>query len=250
MVTCELSFKGKLLKDEKESFLEDASTFISILKRNGQISLSNDVYIFQNDAVKLYAYTPSIRSLLTEYNNKYVNNWLTRLGEGYGLSFSFKVLSDGEEPIYDFSKSTAFILYWGGQSPLRSFNSFESIPLYEFPYTYTDGESYNDINFWEDNYGAIYGTWRRGDIEEERFYSYLSSVDSPLSKQGLEICKKIEKLTGKKCYFYLFNDRNNRVDEKCPCCDGDWKLPEKMFGEFDLLCDDCRIISNTKVGDE
>lgn len=239
-----------MLEDDKESFLEDASTLISILKRNGQITLSNDVFIFENEGVKLYAHTPSTRSLLTEYNNKYVNYWLARLSEDYGLIFSFKVLSSGKEPLYDVSKSTAFILYWGGPSPLRSFDSFEPIPLYEFPYTYIDGESYNDINFWEDNYEAIYGTWRRGHIEEERFYNYLASVDSPLSKQGLDICKKVEKLTGKKCYFYLFNDTSNRVDEKCPCCDSDWRLSEKMFGEFDLVCDECGIISNTKVGDE
>lgn len=252
MVTCLLSFKGAAVsEDDKESFIDDASNFIDTLRTNGQIVSTDEVFLFQDDGVVLYMHAFAADSLLPQYNNKYVNYWLARVEEDYGLTFSFEVLSGGKERMYCFAESSAFILYWGGLSPLRSFDSFEQIPLYEFPYTYHDGHCHNDINFWEADYESIYRTWRRSAIEEDRFSDYLALIDSPLSVQGLDICKRIETLTGKKCYYFLFSYDNTRYDEKCPSCNSDWRLSEKMFDEFDLRCDKCNIISTKALyGDD
>ena len=143
--------------------------------------------------------------------------------------------------------SSAFILHGDGLSPLRSFDDYTQIPLYEFPYTYNDDPSYNDVNWWHNNYSDFSRLWFRGQIEESYFNELLSSLKSPLSLTGLEICKNIERLTGKDCYYYLFNYNNDIEGDNCPSCGGPWKLPEKMFEEFDLRCDKCKIISNTRI---
>ncbi|SFM74289.1 Predicted nucleic acid-binding protein, contains Zn-ribbon domain [Chitinophaga sp. YR627] len=251
MVTCLLSFKGAAVsEDDKDSFIDDASSLVQTFRRNGQIVSANDIYLFQQDAVVSYVHAFSADSLLPQYNNKYVNDRLIRIKENYGLMFSFEVLTNDEEPAYGFAASSAFILQWGGASPLRSFDSFEQIPLYMFPYTYHDGYCHNDINFWEGNYDSIYDIWRRSEIEEERFSDYLALIDSPLSVQGSNVCRRIEALTGKKCYYHLFSYDNTRYDEKCPSCHSDWVLSEKMFDKFDLRCDKCNIISQKALYDD
>lgn len=251
MVTCAISFKGKAVPEgDKESFIDEASAFVGTLRRNGQIVSAEGPCLFQHNGVVSYVHAFAADSLLPRYNNKYVNDRLARIEEDYGLTFSFEVLSEDIAPVCGFNESSAFILYWGGNSPLRSFDSFEQIPLYMFPYTYHDGYCHNDINFWEGNYDSIYDIWRRSEIEEKRFSDYLSLINSPLSVKGLAVCKRIEELTDKKCYYYLFSYDNRRYDKKCPSCSSDWRLSEKMFEEFDLRCDKCNIISKTALYDD
>jgi predicted nucleic acid-binding Zn ribbon protein len=117
--------------------------------------------------------------------------------------------------------------------------------LYEFPYTYDDGRCYNDINWWHRNYSQLDSLWFRGEINESYCNEMLSSISGPLTEQGLKICRKIGSLTGKDCYYYLFNHYNKLNGESCPSCGEPWKLSEVMFDEYDHRCDTCKIISKT-----
>jgi predicted nucleic acid-binding Zn ribbon protein len=250
MVTFELLFLGKkLAKEQKESFWEDALDLISCMKNSGQIIGDDSIFVFEEDVIRVNVLCPYKNSLDKRYNYIYANRQLLNIEENYGLRMEIKCT--GNYP-FEFNQhidtASAFLLYWGGFSPIRSMDSFEPIPLYEFPYTYKDGESYNDITFWENDYEAINGLWKRGQVDENKFYQYLSSVKSPLSQEGMRICRKIGELTNKDCYYYLFNYNSTRYSKSCPCCGASWKLVEKLFDEFNLKCDRCKIISRTKIG--
>lgn len=249
MVTCEISLNtNEVTEEEKQHFIDDVDTLLKVLRRNGQIINKDNTFLFENRQVRLFVSCPDKHSLDVKYNNKYVDEWKTKLKEVYKAEVEWRWVADYPfKANGSFISSKAFILYWGGYSPLRSFDSFDPIPLYEFPNTYKDGHSYNDIMSWQDNYEAIYGIWNRGEIDERKFYNYLSSIRSPVSKAGLDICRKIEELTKKDCYFYLFNYNSERPFKKCPSCKGNWNLSTKMFEEFDLRCDKCKIISNTRI---
>jgi predicted nucleic acid-binding Zn ribbon protein len=249
MITYEISFRGNNLSDEeKQSFLNDAGTLIGLLRKNGQVVGQNNAFIFEQESIRINVLCPDNASLDPRHNNRYINASIAMLEETYNLRYSCEQTGNYPAELTGrFADAGAFLLYWGGFSPIRSLDDFEPVPLYEFPYTYTDGNSYHDLYAWESDYEAIYRIWVRGEMEERRFYDYLSSIKSPLSQRGLAICRRLELLTGKDCYFYLFNYTGARHAKKCPVCNNDWKLTEKLFDEFDLKCDTCKIISNTRA---
>ena len=74
----------------------------------------------------------------------------------------------------------------------------------------------------------------------------MQNLDSELSKQGIEICKKIEKLTTVPTYYYLHNYDKYKNDNKkrcCPKCGEKWNVKKKENYRFDFKCDNCRIVS-------
>lgn len=74
----------------------------------------------------------------------------------------------------------------------------------------------------------------------------MQKVDSNLSKQGMEICKRIEELTSIPTYYFLYNYRKARGDQlsrPCPICSSKWNLKEQLHNFYDFKCDTCRLVS-------
>lgn len=74
----------------------------------------------------------------------------------------------------------------------------------------------------------------------------MQKIDSYLSKDGIEICKKIEELTSIPTYYFLYNYRKSRGDKSsrpCPICNNKWDLKEQLHNFFDFKCDICRLLS-------
>jgi len=234
-------------KSETASFLNDADFFIRSLRSNGQLVSRNDVFIFNDQAVSIHVRCPHMDSLDTGYNSEHVNQWINILMERYGVDVSYQIVGEDLTPAIsaDEASSQSFILYWGGPSPIRSGDNFAPIPLYHFPYTNTRQGSYEDINAWSKSYEEIDGLWFRGNLGEQQFQSYLSDIQSPLTKQGRDICSRLEQLTGKPSYYYLFNTTGPNIEYHCPSCGGSWQLENKMLSRFDLKCDHCRLVSET-----
>jgi predicted nucleic acid-binding Zn ribbon protein len=90
------------------------------------------------------------------------------------------------------------------ESPLRCGNCFGIVPLYKIPKTYDDDEYY-DIKCWEINYRARDSLQMNCRVGERFGMRQLSEYSSKLNKYGMDICKKIKKLTGKDVYYYLYN---------------------------------------------
>ncbi|PWV56420.1 DUF2310 family Zn-ribbon-containing protein [Chitinophaga sp. S165] len=237
-------------KSEMESFLHDADFFIRSLRSNGQLVSINDVFLFQEDSVWLHVQCLKKDSLDERYNSDYVNQWTSILMERYNVTISYKYVGEHLVSVStaEIDSSSSLILYWGGASPIRSGDNFDQIPLYNFPYTNTRYRSYDDINSWSRSYEEIDGLWFRGSMGEKRFHNYLSDIKSPLTKQGRSICTKLEELTGKPSYYYLFNYDSKKNEHRCPSCGGEWQLENKLLEKFDLKCDHCRLVSERAKG--
>jgi predicted nucleic acid-binding Zn ribbon protein len=251
MVTFEMLFRKDDLSIiiEKEFFLNDAYELIAAMSGNGQNISENDIFNFYEDYIRLDILCLEKDSINESNNGVYVNKWLVKIKEMHGLSVEYKMIDEcyNSSEISHVNSSKHLILHWRGYSPVRSGDDFGMIPLYELPYTYINDSSYYDVNQWVANYEDIYALWSRGNVTEKVFYKHLSSVKSPLNKQGMGVRDRIELLTGKSCYYYLFNYNSRKNMNVCPCCGNNWKLEEKLFDKFDLKCDECRIISNTAM---
>jgi predicted nucleic acid-binding Zn ribbon protein len=231
---------------EKEPFLRDADFFIRSLRSNGQLVSRNDVFLFQENAVSLHVQCLKKDSLEERYNSDYVNQWISVLMERYGVTVSYQYMGEHlvQVPTAEVDASSSFILYWGGPSPVRSGDTFDQIPLYHLPYTSVWQRNYEDINSWSHSYAEIDGLWFRGSMGEKHFHQFLSDINSPLTTQGRSICNRLEQLTGKPSYYYLFNADNKASGHHCPSCGGEWQLESKLLAKFDLKCDHCRLVSN------
>ncbi|UPK72845.1 DUF2310 family Zn-ribbon-containing protein [Chitinophaga filiformis] len=237
--------KAEWPKPDMESFLHDADFFVRSLRSNGQLVSQNDVFVFQEGRVGLHVQCLRKDSLDERFNSDYVNQWTSVLMDRYNVSISYEYVGEHlvAVPTADVNSSSSLILYWGGASPIRSGDNFGQIPLYHFPYTNTRQRSYEDINSWSRSYEEIDGLWFRGSMGEKRFNHYLSDIKSPLTKQGRSICNRLEALTGKPSYYYLFNYDSKKMEQSCPSCGGHWQLESKLLEKFDLKCDHCRLVS-------
>jgi len=190
--------------------------------------------MLQADSLDEKHYTPNAIRQLQQFRDE------------YHIRFEYEII--GETPgkkITSLNDIPAFILYEGGYSPVRTLDTFTSVPLYLLPKTSVSKEDYHNIIDWENNYEAIYRLWFRGNVDEQYFYDQLTRYNSALSIHGLEICKQITSLTGINCYYHLFNDPNPDVPdfENCPQCNKPWKMKEQLFDTFKYKCDNCFLIS-------
>jgi predicted nucleic acid-binding Zn ribbon protein len=185
-------------------------------------------------------------SLDSKYCTPTAKGWLQEFPEQYGIKFEFDITGEiAGDIVNDLQDVSAFILKFGGASPVRSLDTFANVPLYLLPKTSFDGENYINITSWERSYEAIEGLWWRGNVDEPYFYDQLTKYNSALSQKGMNICEQISSLTTKDCYFHLFRDMNPDVPdfENCPKCNGPWKLQEELFDTYLYKCDKCFLIS-------
>jgi len=75
----------------------------------------------------------------------------------------------------------------------------------------------------------------------------ISDPKSKLSKEGRRLCKKMEKLTKKPFYYFLYNwYKDNK--KTCPKCkknwvNKDWDSNKKKI-RYEYVCKKCRLVSN------
>jgi predicted nucleic acid-binding Zn ribbon protein len=235
---------------EQEIIEDIVFSLIGSLYKNGQI-LGEETSIAEiKNGYRAYLYLPMPNSLDLCYSNKYGKEDLEKLNEN-GVSFSVEILGECPEssPICECKKRDYFILftnYISLESPLRCGNCFGIVPLYLIPHTYY--EEYHDIISWQSDYKACDGL-QMGCQTGNRFGMHeISKFDSSLSRRGIEICNKINSLTGTPSYYYLYryNDKSRQFEEKrkCSSCGGEWFLNEPLHNIFDFKCDQCRLLSN------
>lgn len=229
-----------------ESLKDDVLSLVSLMRNNGQIVSDSDVCILEGNTVYIDVICPEVDSLAVKNSNIYISNLIGKVNLEYNTAFSYRTIDKSESVngslLYE--NAPFFILHWEYYSPLKSGSDFDPIPLYFFPYSYRDKNSYNDIGFWWNNYINIYRVWRSGEIDEQIFYSYLSDINNPLNMQGLKICRNLEGLVYKDCYYYLFHYGDTRQAPNCPSCGEEWELEVPFLSQFHFKCDRCKIISN------
>jgi predicted nucleic acid-binding Zn ribbon protein len=233
-----------------EEFFEISNYYFEVLYQSTQITNEEWQYEPIEGGLKVNLICPEADSFKTEKSVTHANRWRAKLETELGCKFEFKYIGldpeRGETLIP--SNSRFLILKFGPFSPLLDGDTYKPVPLYKIPSTYHDGEGYNNINFWENNYQRVKGLWFNGCVDEKWMQDQLQEHDSDLNKQGIECSKKIEEVTQLPTYYFLFNYRElNEKDDKlrkCPGCGGDWLIEGKTSDDFyGFKCDPCRLIS-------
>lgn len=250
MYVMELMINSASTSDE---FYECAHSLMCSLRRNGQIIDGEYTLSKVPEGVKAFVRVPCIDSLDEKYNNKYVNFDYDKLRDFE--NFAIEKILIGEE--VEASRTctckshTSFILFThflDTTTPLCCGDCLGPVPLYKI--LPLDGKSnYHGFLHWQSNYKAC-DTLQMGCTVGERFGSQqMFKLDSPLNKQGLDICNEITNLTGIPTYYYLHKatsgiSMKKEKERKCPNCGGEWLLEEPYLGRFDFKCDQCKLLSN------
>ena len=235
-----------------EELLDKFEILMKVYRGSGQTQGKIESEFVTDTQITCYPYTLESDSLDKKYNNHYVKFWSKCVEEIADAKLSFKLVGKSHKDYNGAckcNKSDFYILqtsYTTISSPVICGNCNYSVPLYKLPIYYDYG--YMPILKWESNYQSCDTLNMNCEVGEMWAMKQMWRLDSALSQQGIEICKKLTELTNIPTYYYLFNYRRiskkKDLARKCPSCKGNWLLKEKLHEEFDFKCDKCRLISS------
>ena len=131
--------------------------------------------------------------------------------------------------------------------PLRCGECFGTFPFYRFGHTVEHG-TYEDILEWKRLYDSFHRIWIHSGVGEQFAYRQLARLDSRVSQQGRETCRRIELRSGRPTYYYLYryHGRSKAAERKrrCPGCGQTWLLETPWQSHHDFRCDRCRLTSS------
>lgn len=199
--------------------------------------------------IEVYVNIQTADALSAEFNDKWSIECTADIRK---LKVEPKVTVLGEEPESNFlcecQKPANYILqtnFLTIESPLSCFKCFGTVPLYKIPRK--SELNVQDIVIWQSNYQACDTLFMNSGPGERFGTNQMSKFDSPLTKQGLEVCAAIQKATGKKVFYYLHKyyakSQEDELQRKCPGCNGNWLL-KKPFRFFDFMCKKCKLLSS------
>jgi predicted nucleic acid-binding Zn ribbon protein len=249
MYTVKISFKP-VKTNEIESLNDSVNGLLGAWRMNGQILGKQFLIAEVKNGLEVYVNTPAADSLDEKFNNKYVTGDISRVKS---LKVEPKVTVLGKEPesamqceCPKIAKYILFTTYVSWESPLRCFECFGTIPLYRIPKTADD--EYHDIISWVSNYQSCDSLQMNCRVGERFGLEQMSKLDSALTKDGLQVCRSIEKVTGGKVFYYLHKyrakSRESELLRKCPNCGGNWYVKKPLHDIFDFVCRKCRLLSN------
>jgi predicted nucleic acid-binding Zn ribbon protein len=242
-----IEIKSKVNKDEL------IGAFVSLMAsylHNGQTQGPIESQYITGDKIVCLAYTLEKKSLDKKYNNFYVNSGSKKVEEFCDSKLIYKTvgkLYDSGKASCTCRKSDFYILttsYISIDSPLTCGTCSKSVPLYKLPIYHDYG--YLPILNWETNYISCDRLQMNGEVGERWALNQMEEITSPLSRQGLAICKKINELTAVSTYYYLHNYskfKGDKLSRPCPGCNKKWGLKETLHNRYDFKCDRCKIVS-------
>ncbi len=249
MYTQQLSIDIKTTADRTE-LVDEFGELMSSYRASGQTQGREHLqYITAHKIVGL-ADTLERKSLDKKFNNYYVNQYIERLENLCNSKIKFKTVGkycDDYKVSCTCKKPSFYILYTDyvyTASPITCGTCNNSVPLYRLPIYYDYG--YLPILSWETNYISCDRLQMNCEVGERWAMRQMQEVTSQLSKQGLEICKRIEELTSIPTYYYLYNYKKSKdggLSKPCPSCLGYWKLQEQLHNFYDFKCDRCKLLS-------
>jgi len=250
MYTQEISIDIKTKKLDKDELIDEFNVLMSFYRANGQTQGKIASQYIKNDKIVCLPFTLEKNSLNKKFNNFYVNRQTKKIEDLCNSRLRYKTIGKS----YDSYKSPCkckrpsfYILvtnYITIESPLTCGTCFKSVPLYRLPIYYDHG--YMPILSWETNYISCDSLQMNCEVGERWALNQMQEINSQLSKQGLEICRKIEELISIPTFYYLNNYKKYKGDEltrPCPGCNKKWNLKTQLNNRYDFKCDECKIIS-------
>jgi predicted nucleic acid-binding Zn ribbon protein len=237
-------------KADKNELMDEFSLLMSFYRGSGQTQGRIESQYFENNKIVCLQFTLEKNSLDKKFNNFYVNRQIEKIEKLCNSKLTLRTAgksSNTYKTTCKCLKSDFYILitnYVSIESPLTCGNCNKSIPLYRLPQYYDYG--YMPILSWETNYISCDSLQMNCEVGERWALNQMQDITSQLSKQGLEICSKIEELTSVPTYYYLHNYKKYKGDQltrPCPSCNKKWDLKTPLHNHFDFKCDTCKIVS-------
>lgn len=250
MYLAEIQFKLNRHAD-REKAIESIQWFGGALRKNGQ-ALGRDMPLVETKgALTLFLLVPAKDSLKGHFN-RWAKQCLQDIrsagATGPFIKLRGQDASTGLKQCKCRKRSSyvLFTTYLDLDSALRCGDCFSPVPLYEIK-PWRDDE-FVDIMTWNSNYRACDTLYMNSGTGEQFGLRQMSDCRSSLSKEGRELCRRIEAATGKPVYYYLFRSygrsRQQETSRKCPSCHRKWYLKTTCLKFFDFRCNRCRLVSN------
>lgn len=242
-----IDIQSKVHKDE---LMSEFALLMSYYRGNGQIQGRVAPQYIENSRIVCLPFTLEKNSLSRKNNNFYVNRQTKKIEELCNSRLTFKTAGKsyaGYKGPCQCKKSGFYILvtdYTSIDSPLTCGTCNQSVPLYRLPVYYDHG--YMPILRWETNYISCDTLQMNCEVGERWALNQMQEITSQLSREGFEICRKIEELTSVSTYYYLHNYtkfKGDNATRRCPSCSKKWNLKTQLHNRYDFKCDRCKIIS-------
>jgi predicted nucleic acid-binding Zn ribbon protein len=131
-------------------------------------------------------------------------------------------------------------------SPLKCTQCASYVPIYRFRSLTED--NLQGIDSWQETYDRFDGLFIGSGVGEHFSYNQLSSINSPLTGDGLKLCRALEQQLKVHVYYDLniHYGRSLKAEKKrrCPRCNSNWLLKNRWVERFDFRCNKCRLVSN------
>lgn len=220
-------------------------------RTNGQIlGKEQPVFLNHNELIAT-AIIPEEDSLEALYNTEDARSIILTIGETEGAVLDIKIVGISPYGIAacECEKPGSYILYTNYASlspPIRCGDCSFPVPLYKIP-TRNDEER-NRITLWQASYQSCDMLHVNSAIGEQFSQRQVQHHDSPLAKEGRDICSKIEEHTEIPTFYYLSKPGGKSLKQEkkrtCPSCKNKWLLKESWHDIFDFKCESCRLLSN------
>jgi predicted nucleic acid-binding Zn ribbon protein len=234
----------------KDELTDEFSLLMSFYRSSGQTQGKIEPVYVQDDKIICTPFTIEENALDQKNNNFYVDTQTKKIEALCNSSLQFETLGKTHES-YDGAcacdTSDFYILTIHSltiESPLTCGNCNRTVPLYKTP-AYDD-HGYMPILNWETNYISCDNLQMNCQVGESWALDQMQELNSELSTQGRNICKKIEELTQIPTYYFLYDYKEYTKDQSslpCPSCSEAWAMKEQLHDLYDFKCDACRVMS-------
>lgn len=244
----EISFV--LSQKPDEEFHYAADLLMSFYRGSGQSLGRTHIDYFIGNTFTALHYAHERDAFSRKYNNFYVNRQLKVMNKMFGVQPAFRIAGKSY-PEYKGEctcKTRSFLILQTSRgiidSPVKCGDCGKQVALYKLPVYYDNG--YMPILSWESNYQSCDRLQMNCEVGERWAMNQMELLATQLTRQGREICSRLEELTGKPVYYYLYNYTRRKGNVKsipCPGCNKNWYLKQQLFEEYDFMCSSCRLIS-------
>jgi predicted nucleic acid-binding Zn ribbon protein len=215
--------------------------------------ISEDYQILKSEKlITAFVTIPAEDAFVNFEVNPYIPKFIDELSKVNLLQPKFKVLGKVANFLAscECKDSSSYILYTGtwlsSVTPLYCFDCFKTIPLYRLPRP--ESGDFFDVYIWKSDYKSCDSLQMHCQTGERFGLREMFDVKSNLTHFGLAICSTVKQLTGKNCYYVLYKYRGKSMkkerERRCPKCNEEWLLEEKLHKLFDFKCDKCNLLSN------
>jgi predicted nucleic acid-binding Zn ribbon protein len=245
MFLCEYDFFPDASKNDLDGYWHGPlSCFLAALYQNGALLGSSWHLLPAEDRIRLTAIVPTEDALDARYYDRWASQALERLMEQSRRPPTFQILGKALGlPDCCLCPSPGwyvlFTTFLNDRPPVECGDCGRSVPLYRLPLS---EEETPDIRRWGVIYQACDMLFIQSGVGERFGYRQMSRFDSPLSREGREICRAMSERMGRPWYYHLTR-YYRRPEPRCPGCGEAWKLEAPLPGLYTHRCDRCCLLS-------